>query len=176
MRKLTLRSNSEMRQSRSAGTSRDVLRVAGMPVPSASGKTCWYAIHRGHKRMIGAGQGICPSPAWVRVQLICCAGDPLQFSTTSAGQTDNLQPYMPHLQARLEHATQVGSAQQAAEQEERSRMAALAEQVANQAAQREGETRRRHEEAMSQLALAREKQAGLVVLAPCRMLVRFLTV
>lgn len=83
---------------------------------------------------------------------------------------------MPHLQARLEHATQVGSAQQAAEQEERSRMAALAEQVANQAAQREGETRRRHEEAMSQLALAREKQAGLVVLAPCRMLVRFLTV
>ena len=50
-------------------------------------------------------------------------------------------------------------------------MAALAEQVANQAAQREGETRRRHEEAMSQLALAREKQAGLLVLAPCHMLV-----
>ena len=76
----------------------------------------------------------------------------------------------PHLQARFEHASQVGSAQQAAEQEERSRMAALAEQVANQAAQREGETRRRHEEAMSQLALAREKQVGLVVSAPCNML------
>ena len=55
-------------------------------------------------------------------------------------------------------------------------MAALAEQVANQAAQREGETRRRHEEAMTQLALAREKQAGLLVVAPCHMRIIILTV
>ena len=61
-------------------------------------------------------------------------------------------------QARLEHATAVGERQRVVEEEERARMAALAEQMRNESAQREGEVRRRHEAAMAKLAVQREQQ------------------
>lgn len=62
------------------------------------------------------------------------------------------------MQARLEHATAVGQQQRRAEEEERAKMASLAERMANEAAQQEGEVRRRHEAAMAKLALQREQQ------------------
>ena len=61
-------------------------------------------------------------------------------------------------QARLDHATAVGKQQRVAEEEERAKMAALAEQMSNESAQREGDVRRRHEAAMTKLALNREQQ------------------
>lgn len=61
-------------------------------------------------------------------------------------------------QARLDHATAVGKQQRVVEEEERAKMAALAEQMSNESAQREGDVRRRHEAAMTKLALNREQQ------------------
>ena len=52
----------------------------------------------------------------------------------------------------------MGEQQRLVEEEERVKMAALAEQMSNEAAQREGVARRRHEAAMARLALDREKQ------------------
>lgn len=68
------------------------------------------------------------------------------------------------MQARLEHATAVGEQQRRVEEEERAKMASLAERMANEAAQQEGEACRRHEAAMSNLALQREHQVGFCVL------------
>ncbi len=62
------------------------------------------------------------------------------------------------IQARLDHATAVGERQRVVEEEERVKMAALAEQMSNESAQREGEVQRRHEAAMAKLALNREQQ------------------
>ena len=61
-------------------------------------------------------------------------------------------------QARLDHATAVGEQQKVVEEEERAKMAALAEQMSNESAQRQGEIRRRHEAAMAKLTLNREQQ------------------
>ena len=52
----------------------------------------------------------------------------------------------------------MGERQRVVEEEERAKMAALAEQMSNESAQREGEVRRRHEAAMAKLALNREQQ------------------
>ena len=60
----------------------------------------------------------------------------------------------------MEHAAAVGEQQRVVEEEERAKMAALADQMTNEAAQREGEVQRRHEAAMARLALDREKQVG----------------
>ncbi|KAK9816667.1 hypothetical protein WJX72_003486 [[Myrmecia] bisecta] len=60
--------------------------------------------------------------------------------------------------ARLEHAARVGDAQRAVEGEERTKMERMREELANHMAEREGELRRRHEETMARLALAREQQ------------------
>lgn len=68
------------------------------------------------------------------------------------------------LQARLEHAAAVGEQQRVVEEEERAKMAVLAEQMSNEEAQREGEVRRRHEAAMAKLALDRERQVSLPLL------------
>ena len=65
-------------------------------------------------------------------------------------------------QARLDHATAVGERQRVVEEDERAKMAALAEQMKNESAQREGEVRRRHEAAMAKLAVQRERQVALV--------------
>ena len=75
----------------------------------------------------------------------------------------NLTAYchVDHAQARLDHATAVGERQRVVEEEERAKMAALAEQMSNESAQREGEVRRRHEAAMTKLALKREQQVRL---------------
>ena len=62
------------------------------------------------------------------------------------------------MQARLEHATAVGEQQSRVEDEERAKMASLAERMANEAAVQEGQVRRRHEAAMAKLALQREQQ------------------
>ena len=59
----------------------------------------------------------------------------------------------------------MGEQQRLVEEEERGKMAALAEQMSNEAAQRDGEARRRHEAAMANLALDREKQVTLSPLA-----------
>ena len=64
-------------------------------------------------------------------------------------------------QARLDHATAVGEQQRVVEEEERAKMAALAEQMSSESAQREGEVRRRHEAAMAKLALKREQQVAI---------------
>ena len=52
----------------------------------------------------------------------------------------------------------MGERQRVVEEEERAKMAALAEQMSNESAQREGEVRRRHEAAMAKLAVRREQQ------------------
>lgn len=52
----------------------------------------------------------------------------------------------------------MGERQRVVEEEERAKMAALAEQMSSESAQREGEVRRRHEAAMAKLALSREQQ------------------
>ncbi len=69
-------------------------------------------------------------------------------------------------QARLDHATAVGERQRVVEEEERAKMAALAEQMSNESSQREGEVRRRHEAAMAKLALNREQQVTNPFAAP----------
>ncbi len=69
-------------------------------------------------------------------------------------------------QARLDHATAVGERQRVVEEEERAKMAALAEHMSNESAQREGEVRRRHEAAMAKLALNREQQVTNPFSAP----------
>lgn len=69
-------------------------------------------------------------------------------------------------QARLEHATAVGERQRVVEEEERGKMAALAEQMSNESAQREGDIQRRHEAAMAKLAVQREQQVVHCPLAP----------
>ncbi|KAL3152259.1 hypothetical protein ABBQ32_001336 [Trebouxia sp. C0010 RCD-2024] len=78
-------------------------------------------------------------------------------------QRDQDTHFQLHLQAqevkaRLEHATAVGERQRVVEEEERAKMAALAEQMSNESAQREGEVRQRHEAAMAKLAVQREQQ------------------
>ena len=52
----------------------------------------------------------------------------------------------------------MGKRQRVVEEEERAKMAALAEQMSNESAQREGEVWRRHEAAMAKLTLKREQQ------------------
>lgn len=69
-------------------------------------------------------------------------------------------------QARLEHATAVGERQRVVEEEERAKMAALAEQMSNESAQREGEVRQRHEAAMAKLAVQREQQVSPCLRSP----------
>ena len=60
----------------------------------------------------------------------------------------------------------MGERQRVVEEEERAKMAALAEQMSNESAQREGEVRRRHEAAMAKLALNREQQVTTSFSAP----------
>ncbi len=60
----------------------------------------------------------------------------------------------------------MGERQRVVEEEERAKMAALAEQMSNESAQREGEVRRRHEAAMAKLALNREQQVTNPFAAP----------
>ena len=60
----------------------------------------------------------------------------------------------------MDHATAVGERQRVVEEEERAKMAALAEQMSSESAQREGEVRRRHEAAMAKLAVQRERQVA----------------
>lgn len=60
----------------------------------------------------------------------------------------------------------MGERQRVVEEEERAKMAALAEQMSNESAQREGEVRRRHEAAMAKLALNREQQVTNSFAAP----------
>ncbi len=56
----------------------------------------------------------------------------------------------------------MGERQRVVEEEERAKMAALAEQMSNESAQREGEVRRRHEAAMAKLALNREQHKPIL--------------
>ena len=77
----------------------------------------------------------------------------------SLGVWDDLEQLYAK-QARLDHATAVGEQQRVVEEEERAKMAALAEQMSNESAQREGEVRRRHEAAMAKLAVQRERQVA----------------
>ena len=60
----------------------------------------------------------------------------------------------------------MGERQRVVEEGERAKMAALAEQMSNESAQREGEVRRRHEAAMAKLALNREQQVTNPFSAP----------
>ncbi|KAL0019139.1 hypothetical protein WJX79_008487 [Trebouxia sp. C0005] len=90
------------------------------------------------------------------------AGEALQQVQTERqrDQDTNFQLLLQadEIKARLDHATAVGERQRVVEEEERAKMAALAEQMSSESAQREGEVRRRHEAAMAKLALSREQQ------------------
>lgn len=77
-----------------------------------------------------------------------------------AASAASLHQGCPGAQARLEHATIVGQQQRKAEEEERAKMVKMAEHMDNEAAQQEGEVRRRHEVAMTKLALQREEQVS----------------
>lgn len=57
----------------------------------------------------------------------------------------------------------MGETQHEVEEEERAKMADLKEQLANYMAEKEGDLRRRHEETLAQLALAREQQVDLAL-------------
>ncbi|KAK3258933.1 hypothetical protein CYMTET_32045, partial [Cymbomonas tetramitiformis] len=69
-----------------------------------------------------------------------------------------LQLKAAELNHRIEHAEIASSKQEEVVRDERHRFHQLREEMANRIAQQEGDSRRRHEEIMSRMALEREKQ------------------
>ena len=59
---------------------------------------------------------------------------------------------------RLRHADQTAVREEAAVRDERDRFQRLREELANRLAEQEGESRRRHEAVMAQMAVEREKK------------------